>query len=166
MAGRGNVGITDTINKLIAAMAQEHQDRVPPINDALRRLNLFEKWNPPCFKGGYNLEVAQTWLHELEKIFHALQCDEADKETFIAYALSEDAKNWWDGIRRRLEVEGTAIIWALFQEWFLKKYFPKDIQEKKEMEFLALTQGSMIVGEFLKNYLTTIPTTTMPYTTV
>jgi len=43
MVGRGNVGVADAINRLIAAMAQERQDRVPPVNDALRRLNLFEK---------------------------------------------------------------------------------------------------------------------------
>jgi len=36
----------------------------------------------------------------LEKIFYALQCDEADKVTFAAYALSKDVENWWDGIRR------------------------------------------------------------------
>jgi len=57
------------------------------VNDTLRRLNLFEKRNPPCFKGGYNLEGAQTWLCKLEKIFHDLQCDKADKVTFAAYAL-------------------------------------------------------------------------------
>jgi len=100
MAGRGNTGMTDTINRLIAAMAQERQDRVPPMNDALRRMNLFEKQNPPHFKGGYDPEGAQTWLCELEKIFCALQCGEADKVTFAAYALSENVENWWDGICR------------------------------------------------------------------
>jgi len=114
MAGRGNVGVADAINRLIAAMAQERQDRVPPANDALKRLDLFEKRNPPHFKGGYDPKGAQTWLRELEKIFHALQYDEADKVTFAAYALSGDAENWWDGIRCRMEAEGTAITWALF----------------------------------------------------
>jgi len=56
MDGRGNAGVTDAINRLIVAMAQEHQDRVPPVNDALRRLKLFEKQNPPRFKGGYDPE--------------------------------------------------------------------------------------------------------------
>jgi len=92
--------VANAINRLIATMAQECPDRVPPANNALRRLNLFEKQNPPRFKGGYDLEGAQTWLRELEKIFHALQCDEADKVTFVAYALSENAENWWDGICR------------------------------------------------------------------
>jgi len=91
MAGRGNAGVTDAINRLITAMAQECQDRVPPANDALRRLNLFKKQNSPRFKGGYDPEGVQTWLCKLEKIFCALQCDEADKVTFTAYALSEDA---------------------------------------------------------------------------
>jgi len=109
MAGRRNARVTDAINRLITAIAQEHQDRVPPANDTLRRLNLFEKQNPPRFKGGYDPKGAQTWLRKLEKIFRTLQCDEVDKVTFATYALSEDAKNWWDGIHHKLEAEGSAI---------------------------------------------------------
>jgi len=60
MAGRGNAGMTDAINRLIKAMAQERQDKIPPVNDVLRRLNLFEKRNLPRFKGGYNPEGVQT----------------------------------------------------------------------------------------------------------
>jgi len=78
MAKGGNASVTDAINRPIAAMVQERQDRVPPANDVLRRLNLFEKWNPLYFKEGYDPEGAQTWLCEPEKIFCALKCDEAN----------------------------------------------------------------------------------------
>jgi len=51
-----------------------------------------------------------------------------------------------------MEAKGTTITWALFQERFLEKYFPEDVREKKEMEFLALTQGSMTVGEYVAKF--------------
>ncbi|XP_027341023.1 uncharacterized protein LOC113854297 [Abrus precatorius] len=44
------------------------------------------------------------------------------------------------------------ITWTLFQERFLEKYFPEDVRENKEMEFLTLTQGSMNVGEYAAKF--------------
>jgi len=72
MGGQGNAGITVAIYQLIAAMAQEWQERAQPANEMLKKLDLFEKRNLPRFKGGYNPKGAQSWLQELEKIFHAL----------------------------------------------------------------------------------------------
>ncbi|XP_027346558.1 uncharacterized protein LOC113858229 [Abrus precatorius] len=84
----------------------------------------------------------------MEKIFRALQCTENDNIVFAAYTLTEDAEYLWDGVRQRLEREGIIITWPLFQVRFLEKYFSEDVREKKEMKFLALTQGSMNVGEY------------------
>jgi len=85
----------------------------------------------------------------MEKIFRALQCNDADKVTFATYALLDDAEHCWDGMRRRFETEGIAITWILFQEWFLEKYFPKDVQEKKQIEFLSLTKGNMTIYVYI-----------------
>ena len=82
----------------------------------------------------------------------ALQCNKAYIVTFVTYAISEDAECWWDDICKKFEVESTAITWGLFQERFLEKYFPEDVRKKKEMEFLALTQGSMSVGEYAAKF--------------
>ena len=71
---------------------------------------------------------------------------------FDVYNLTEEVKNWWDGVRGRLEAEGAIITWAVFQERFLEKYFPEDACEKHEMEFLALTQGSMLVGNYATKF--------------
>ena len=40
------------------------------------------------------------------------------------------------------------MTWGAFKEVFLEKYFPKDVRNKKEMEFLELKQGSMTVAEY------------------
>lgn len=47
-----------------------------------------------------------------------------------------------------MEAEGTGVTWNVFKDRFLEKYFPADIRDKKEMEFLALKQGSMTVREY------------------
>ena len=71
---------------------------------------------------------------------------------FATYTLRGDAEHWWEGNRSRLEAEGIEITWALFQELFLEKYFPDDVREQKEMEFLSLTQGNMSVGEYASKF--------------
>jgi len=35
---------------------------------------------------------------------------------------------------------------------FLEKYFPEDVRNKKEMEFLELRQGSMTVAEYAAKF--------------
>ena len=163
---RSNEGEPTAIDKLIAAMmqdqqeraqerqerAQERQERAQPTDDALRRLDLFERRNPPRFKGGYDPEGAQHWLRELEKIFGVIQCEEVEKVSLAAYTLSDDAEHWWNNTRSLLREERVEITWAVFQEKFLEKYFPRDIREKKEVEFLTLTQGSMSVGEYAAKF--------------
>ncbi|KAF1896344.1 hypothetical protein Lal_00049042 [Lupinus albus] len=58
---------------------------------------------------------------------------------------SEEAENWWEFTRRQMETEGQLISWGIFKEKFLHKYFPADLKWKKEMEFLKLEQGNMLL---------------------
>ena len=44
------------------------------------------------------------------------------------------------------------VTWEIFREEFLGKYFPADVYNKKEIEFLALKQGSMTVSEYAIEY--------------
>ena len=98
MAGR-NGGVAAAINRLIAAMNRDRQERTPPANDVTRRLDMFERRNPPHFKGGFDPEGAQHWIREIEKIFRVVQCAEAEKVVFATYTLAEEAEDWWDGQR-------------------------------------------------------------------
>lgn len=61
--------------------------------------------------------------------------------------LAEEAEYWWDNDKRRLEVGGDVVSWERLKEEFLRKYFPADLRNKKEVEFLQLKQGSMSVAE-------------------
>jgi len=64
------------------------------------------------------------------------------------HILVEEAGYWWTSTKRRIEASGEAIIWVRFKNEFLKKYFPEDLRNKKEAEFLNLKEGSMSVAEY------------------
>ena len=44
------------------------------------------------------------------------------------------------------------MTWDVFDRVFLEKYFPEDVRNKKEMEFLELKQGNMIVVEYVAKF--------------
>ena len=63
MAGRHSmVSAAAAMSRLVAALNRDRQDRIQPANDMSRQLDMFEKRNPPRFKGGFNPEGAQNWL--------------------------------------------------------------------------------------------------------
>lgn len=47
-----------------------------------------------------------------------------------------------------LEAAGSEITWEDFKIKFLEKLFPDDIHGKKEIEFLQLKQGNMMVFNY------------------
>ncbi|MDV3201234.1 MAG: hypothetical protein Q8877_03555 [Sweet potato little leaf phytoplasma] len=112
----------------------------------------FRKCNPPKFGGGFRPDEAQRWIQELEKIFQTIPCTEEQKVTYAAYMLVGEAENWWKYTRQALEHEGRLISWEIFIEKFFEKYFPEDVRNRKEIEFLELKQGSMSVGEYAAKF--------------
>ncbi|XP_027357183.1 uncharacterized protein LOC113866555 [Abrus precatorius] len=93
-------------------------------------LEAFRKNNPSQFKGGFDPNGAQLWIEELEKIFAVMECPEASKQ---------------------IEAEGREINWECFKRRFLEKYFLEDLR-RKEVEFLNLKQGSMIIEEYAAKF--------------
>ncbi|KHN32580.1 hypothetical protein glysoja_046915, partial [Glycine soja] len=63
-----------------------------------------------------------------------------------------EAEYWWENTRQCLEVEGQDVTWDVFERVFLEKYFPEDVRNKKEMEFLELKQGNMTVAEYAAKF--------------
>lgn len=66
--------------------------------------------------------------------------------------LTEEVEHWWEKCRQQMQVEGTTVTWVEFRQRFLKKYFPVDIKDKKEIEFLALRQGSISFGDYAAKF--------------
>lgn len=66
--------------------------------------------------------------------------------------LFEEADDWWDNARQRLEVVGVEITSAVFRIAFQKKYFPAHVHCKKEIEFLELKQGNLTLDEYAAKF--------------
>jgi len=81
---------------------------------------------------------AQTWLQGVDQIFHAMVTTDDQNVILATHMLVEEAKFWWVNANRRLEAGGAAVSWERLKEEFLKKYFPTDLRNKKEVMFLQL----------------------------
>ena len=79
-------------------------------------------------------------------------CSDGKKVAFGTYTLVEEVEYWWENTHQCIEVEGQDVTWDVFKRVFLEKYFPEDVRNKKEMEFLELKQGSMTVAEYAAKF--------------
>jgi len=68
------------------------------------------------------------------------------------HLLGEEAEYWWANSKRRLEAGGVVVSWERFKEEFLRKYFPADLRNKKEVEFLQLKERSKSVAEYVAKF--------------
>jgi len=120
-----------------------------------RRLDRLMRNKLPTFKGRFDPEGALTWKESMGMIFRAMVTNDDQKVRLATHLLAEEAEYWWTRTKRRSEASGDAITWVRFKSEFLKKYFPEDLRNKKESEFLNLKQGSMSVTLTLNyfNYL-------------
>jgi len=103
-----------------------------------RRLDRFMRNKPPTFKGRFNPEGALTWMEGMERIIRAMVTNDDQKVRLATHMLAEEAEYWWTSTKRRIEASGDVITWVRFKNEFLKKYFPEDLRNKKEVEFLNL----------------------------
>jgi hypothetical protein len=49
-------------------------------------------------------------------------------------------------------VETVSRTWEEFKTLFLNKYFPSNVKDQKEIEFLTLQQGDMTVDEYVARF--------------
>jgi hypothetical protein len=66
--------------------------------------------------------------------------------------LVEEVEYRWTNAKGRLEAGGEVVTWARFKSEFLRKYFPKDLRTKKEVEFLNLKQENLYVAEYAAKF--------------
>ena len=144
------------IQETLRNMNQPQQNVAPPVtnegNGINKLLNQFRKANPPSFHGEYDPEVAERWVRQIEKIFGVLECTTEQRVTLATYMLEGEAELWWKSARRLLEARDLHLTWELFVETFYDKYFPENVKNQKEAEFLTLRQGDMTAAQFEARY--------------
>ncbi|XP_019442301.1 PREDICTED: uncharacterized protein LOC109347024 [Lupinus angustifolius] len=114
-------------------------------------VEIFED-NPPKFEGGFDPEGTYRWLEDIEKIFRIMQCTEAQKVILAPHMLVGEVEHWWNYVRLKMEAERNEITWWVFRGNFLETFFPEDVFQKKEIEFLELKQGNRSVGEYATKF--------------
>uniref|UniRef100_A0A151UGZ5 Transposon Ty3-I Gag-Pol polyprotein n=1 Tax=Cajanus cajan TaxID=3821 RepID=A0A151UGZ5_CAJCA len=117
-----------------------------------RDLAEFKKCHPPQFKGDADLEVADHWICELEKIFTVMGCSQERRLAYAVYMLVGEAEHWWRGTHHMLTAREIAVDWECFRGVFLEKYFPESVRHAKEAEFMQLHQGGMTVSEYAMRF--------------
>ncbi|XP_050889718.1 uncharacterized protein LOC127095006 [Lathyrus oleraceus] len=82
-----------------------------------------------------------------------MDCYEADKVQFGTHMLAKKADDWWINTRQVLGATFKVVTWVVFHRIFLRKYFPKDVRGKKEIEFLELKQSNLSVTEYATKFV-------------
>ena len=75
-----------------------------------------------------------------------------DKVELASYRLRGEASQWWKRHREHMEATGGHKTWDGFKTLFLNKYFPSNVKDQKEIEFLTLQQGDMTVDEYVATF--------------
>ena len=92
--------------------------------------------------------VAEQWMMRIEKIFYVLNFPDDKKVSLGTFMLEGEVEHWWRTMKRISKAQQEPITWKVFTEKFNDKYFPDYIREQKELEFLNLIQGNLIVAKY------------------
>ncbi|MQL68686.1 hypothetical protein Taro_000968 [Colocasia esculenta] len=117
----------------------------PPVlavEEPVMQVEKFLRLHPPTYSGGPNPDIAEHWVHEIERVFATMRCP-VDKVVLAAYQLRGFALEWW-----RLKMQTTfagrteeAITWSEFLDVFNDTFFPIQVQQVKREKFRTLQQG-------------------------
>jgi len=72
---------------------------------------------------------------------------------FGTHMLADEADDWWVSTCPLLENGVEGVTWAFFRREFLSRYFPEDVRGKKEIEFLELKKGDMLVTDYAAKFV-------------
>ena len=76
-------------------------------------------------------------------------CSGIEKCRLATYQLTYAVADWWESEKATLGERSIQIMmWVAFKELFHENYFPKTERNKKEREFMDLTQGNQTVREY------------------
>jgi hypothetical protein len=98
----------------------------------------FQRHDSPTFSGERDPMVAQEWLDQLEEVFRVTRYSDQDKVELAIYRFRGEASQWWKRHREHMEATGGHICWKEFKTIFLNKYFPSNVKDQKEIEFITL----------------------------
>ncbi|MQL98821.1 hypothetical protein Taro_031533 [Colocasia esculenta] len=84
----------------------------PPVllaEELVMQVEKFLRLQLPTYSGGPNLDTAEHWVHEIERVFETMRCPATDKVVLAAYQLRGFALEWW-----RLKMQTIFVGWSKF----------------------------------------------------
>ncbi|XP_028074361.1 uncharacterized protein LOC114276747 [Camellia sinensis] len=132
------------VTSFLQALQTNINNGMPEWREELVIIKQFQDLKPTTFIGSPDPMVADAWVKDMEKIFHALPCTEREKVTFATFTFKDNAQEWWLLTLEKEEI----VTWAKFLEIFYAKYFPDLLWEQKASKFIHLKQETMTVTEY------------------
>ncbi|KAL3834244.1 hypothetical protein ACJIZ3_008980 [Penstemon smallii] len=111
-------------------------------------LERFLRFQPPKFFGEPDDQKAELWLSEMENIFCVLNYTDAQKINLATFRLEDSARHWWRVVEERWRVEDTPRMWDNFVIEFNTKFIPQVVRNRREREFMDLTQSMLTVSQY------------------
>ena len=87
----------------------------------------------------------------MDKKLDIARVQDEDKVAYATHYLEGPANIWWDNLRE-VVVDNHVISWIEFKASFRKAHIPDSLMKIKQQEFLALTQGSMSITEYVNKF--------------
>jgi len=156
------VMMATTLQQQSATMAQQRQVALHPLETTRLEaeashlpqqahtfsLEIFPRHNPPKFNGKVNPDEVDQRVRDIKRIFEATQCPEERKLSYAIYMLIEEAEFWWISMKQMMEDRGEDATLENFKVRFREEYFPHSVRYEKEIEFMQLEQGNVLVTEY------------------
>jgi len=79
-----------------------------------------------------------------------MECPNRYEVALATYQFEGEAEYWWETVKPK--GEENPMTWERLIELLDSKYYPQDVQQMKEREFLSLKQGRMTVMEYAARF--------------
>ncbi|XP_057962330.1 uncharacterized protein LOC131153899 [Malania oleifera] len=110
----------------MAEIARSSREQGGPLKDQCSTIEKLTKMNPMTFSRGADPVVAENWMQEIDKILMVLHCTDEQRVLSATYKLTEI---------------------------FFDHYFPATVREAKVAGFLKLTQGNLMVQQYVAKFI-------------
>ncbi|MQM17332.1 hypothetical protein Taro_050301 [Colocasia esculenta] len=161
-AGRARGGAARASAAMGTGSTRAGRRRTAVTEDRTALLERFLRLRPPMFHGEYDPDKAESWTHELERIFETMECAEEDQVRLAVYQLKGAAHEWWR-VQRQMHFQGQRldhITWQRFSEVFHGEYFPDYARRERRDQFHALVQDDLTVSQYhQRGYVAFLKTT-------
>ena len=115
------------------------------------KLSDFQRAKPPTYSFAVDPLEADDWIRTMEKKLELARIEEQDKVPFATHYLEGPANIWWENTKE-IKFDGQIVTWTEFKDSFRTAHIPASLMKIKQQEFLALTQGSLSINEYLTQF--------------